>query len=117
MMTTKVRADVCVRGHSSHPSSSDVQELSVQVGDVDGIHVDHIDVPEAREGQVLEQLAPQAPSTDHQDPAGRLHEVVYLGRWLKVPGHQEPWPLQQRAQVVLVVLVPLCAGARHGDVH
>ena len=49
-MTTKVRADVCVRGHSSHPSSSDVQELSVQVGDVDGIHVDHIDVPEAREG-------------------------------------------------------------------
>ena len=35
------------------------QELPVQIGDVDGVHVDHVDVLEAHIAQVLQQLTAQ----------------------------------------------------------
>ena len=45
------------------------QELAIQVGDVDGVHVDDVDAAEARQRQVLEQLAAQAARADAQHPA------------------------------------------------
>ena len=36
------------------------QELSVEVADIDGVHVDQVDALEPHQGQVLEDLAPQA---------------------------------------------------------
>lgn len=47
------------------------EELSVEVGDVDGVHVDDVQVLEAGEGEVLEELAAQAagPHDEHLDEA------------------------------------------------
>ena len=42
------------------------EELSIEVGQVDGVHVDDVEVGEAGEGQVLEQLAAQAPRAHDQ---------------------------------------------------
>lgn len=44
------------------------EELAVEVGDVDGVHVDHVDGAKPRQRQVLEQLAAQAPGAHHQNP-------------------------------------------------
>ena len=43
------------------------EELPVQVGQVDRVHVDHVDVPEAHHGEVLEKLAAQTAGTDDED--------------------------------------------------
>jgi len=42
------------------------EELPVQVGHVDGVHVDDVDLPEAHQRQVLQQLAAQTAGPDHQ---------------------------------------------------
>lgn len=43
------------------------QELTVKVGEVDGVEVYNVDVSEAGEHQVLEQLTSNAASADHKD--------------------------------------------------
>ena len=43
------------------------QELTVQVGDVDGVEIDHLDVLEAAQREGLEQLAPDAAGANHED--------------------------------------------------
>ena len=43
------------------------EELPVQVGQVDRVHVDHVDVPEAHHGEVLEKLAAQTAGADDED--------------------------------------------------
>jgi hypothetical protein len=43
------------------------QKLAVQVGDVDGVQVDHLDVFEPAQHERLEELAPDAASADHQN--------------------------------------------------
>lgn len=43
------------------------QKLAVQVGDVDGVQVDHLDVLEPAQHERLEELAPDAAGADHQD--------------------------------------------------
>jgi len=42
------------------------EELAVEVGHVDGVEVDHVDLAEAHEREVLEQLAAEAAGADHQ---------------------------------------------------
>ena len=42
------------------------EKLAVQVAGVDGVHVDEVDVAEAREGQVGEQLAAEAAGADDE---------------------------------------------------
>ena len=44
-----------------------VQELPVEVGKVDGVHVDDVDAEEAGQGEALEQLATEAPRPDDQN--------------------------------------------------
>lgn len=44
------------------------EELPIEVGNLDGVHVDDIDVLEARQSQVLEQFAAQPTSPHHQHP-------------------------------------------------
>ncbi len=50
----------------SRPNTPE-QELAVEVGHVNGVHVDHIDLAKAAQRQVLEQLAAQAarPNAQH----------------------------------------------------
>mmetsp|Transcript_9176 Transcript_9176/g.26096 ORF Transcript_9176/g.26096 Transcript_9176/m.26096 type:complete len:296 (-) Transcript_9176:534-1421(-) len=45
------------------------QELPVEVAHVDSVHINHLNVPERQQGQVLEQLAAQATRTNHKNPA------------------------------------------------
>lgn len=63
-------------GHA-HVSLAE-QELSVEVTDVDGIEVDHLDILEAAQHQGLEQLAPDAARADHQD-CGKGGEIRSAG--------------------------------------
>ena len=46
------------------------EELPVEVRHVDGVQVHHVHAGEARQGQVLEQLAANAAGTDQEDAAG-----------------------------------------------
>jgi len=39
--------------------SAPKQELSIEIGDIDGVHVDDIDVPYAAQSQILQQLTAQ----------------------------------------------------------
>jgi hypothetical protein len=43
------------------------QELAVEVRYVNGVHVDNVDVAEARQSQVLEDLASKTTSTNDQE--------------------------------------------------
>lgn len=54
------------------------QELAVQVTQVDGIHINHINVFEARKGEVLQNFATKASSTNHQDLGGGLPVMTGL---------------------------------------
>ncbi|RUP50504.1 hypothetical protein BC936DRAFT_138840 [Jimgerdemannia flammicorona] len=59
------------------PSHSPEQKLSIEITDVDGVHVDHVDVTEAREGEVLKDLTAKTASSDDEDLAG-VQEVLCL---------------------------------------
>jgi len=43
------------------------QELTVEVGNIDGIHVNNMDVLEARQGQVGQNLATESTSSNDKD--------------------------------------------------
>jgi hypothetical protein len=45
------------------------EELSVEVGDVDGVHVDDVYVAKACEGEVFEELAAETAGADDEDAA------------------------------------------------
>ena len=57
------------------------QELSVEVGQVDGVHVNHCDISEAHQSQILKEFAAQTPSPDDQDLDVLQQEREQLGRW------------------------------------
>mmetsp|Transcript_102123 Transcript_102123/g.288409 ORF Transcript_102123/g.288409 Transcript_102123/m.288409 type:complete len:208 (+) Transcript_102123:745-1368(+) len=62
------------------------QELTVQVRDVNRVHVYDVDVSETRESEVLQHLAAETTSTDHEDLA-LLAEVLHAFRtWLECIG-------------------------------
>lgn len=72
------------------------QELAVEVAEVDGVEVDDVDLAKAGEDQVLEELAADAPSSDHQDARLGLGQprlgillrrriVTSLMRWWSAP--------------------------------
>lgn len=46
----------CHRGLGLTDVALSEEELAVEVGDVDGVHINHVDALEARQGQVLENL-------------------------------------------------------------
>ena len=63
------------------------EELPVEVGHIDRVHVNHVDVAKPRQRQVFEQLAAQAASTHDQHAAteeargrggGRQHDEAQL---------------------------------------
>jgi hypothetical protein len=44
--------------------------LAVEIGNVDGVEVDYLDVTEAGEGQVFEEFAADAAGSDEEDAGG-----------------------------------------------
>lgn len=50
---------------NTHPLPE--QELTVKVGDVDGVHIDDVNVFEAGQGQVLEDFTAQTTGTNDQN--------------------------------------------------
>ena len=58
-------------GHfrSTHVLTAE-QKLSVQVGHVDGVKVNNLDVAKSRQHKIFEELASNAPSTNNQDLGG-----------------------------------------------
>lgn len=48
------------------------QKLAVEVGEVDGVEIDDVDVAKSGEDEVLEQLAANAACTNHEDARLRL---------------------------------------------
>lgn len=59
------------------------QELAVEVGNINGVHVNDIYVPKALQGQVLQQLAAEAASTHAQHAGILLQELQQRWTWLK----------------------------------
>lgn len=49
------------------------KELSVQVGEIDGVKVDNVDFAEAGQHQVLEELTANAASTNHEHASLHKH--------------------------------------------
>lgn len=45
------------------------EELSVEVGDVDGVHIDDVYVAKAGEGKVFEELTAETAGADDEDAA------------------------------------------------
>ena len=70
---------VIARNKHGSVHSMPEQELAVQVGHVDGVHVDYINVAEPRQRQVLEQLAAEAARADAQHSAVVLR--ITIGFW------------------------------------
>jgi hypothetical protein len=60
------------------------QELPVEVAQVDGVQIDNVNLPEAREDEVLEQLAADAARSHHQN--ARLPPVSSVSSSLFAPG-------------------------------
>ena len=50
------------------------EELAVEVGDVDGVHVNDAQLLEAGEGEILEELAAEPAGAHHQ----HLHDATQL---------------------------------------
>jgi hypothetical protein len=61
-----------------HGKDGPEEELAVQVGDVDGVHVDHMDVLEAEQGEVLQDLAAQSTGTNDENLARVAEERLDL---------------------------------------
>lgn len=53
----------------------------VEVGDIDGVHVDDGDIGDGREGEVLEQLAAQAAGTNDENLELLLQQLRHLAKW------------------------------------
>lgn len=91
------------------------EELAVEVGNVDGVHIDDMDVVKAGEGEVGEDLAAETASADDEDAAlgaqkvfdgcAGLEGVIGGGAWLvKDPVYMvvPAWPLQHvRSRMVV----------------
>lgn len=75
------------------------QKLPVQVGQIDGVHVDDMHVAEAHHGQVLEQLAAQPAGADHQQFARVLQKVQYAGTRFEVRMTERAGTFQDLLQV------------------
>jgi hypothetical protein len=60
------------------------QKLPVEVAQIDGIQIDNVDLPEAREDEVLEQFAADAACSHHQN--SRLPPVSSVSCSLFAPG-------------------------------
>ena len=54
-------------------------DLPVEVGHVDGVHVDDVNVGEAAQRQVLEDLAAEAAGADHQHASLKQSQSVITG--------------------------------------
>ena len=52
------------------------EELAIEIGDLDGVHVDDFNLSEAHERQVLEQFAAEASRAHHKD-LGVLLEILF----------------------------------------
>mmetsp|Transcript_4706 Transcript_4706/g.14215 ORF Transcript_4706/g.14215 Transcript_4706/m.14215 type:complete len:206 (-) Transcript_4706:113-730(-) len=60
------------------------EELPVEVGHVNRVHVDDVQVPEAGQGQHFQKLAPKAPSANDEHPAVLTQELQQLRAGLEV---------------------------------
>ena len=45
------------------------QELTIQIGEVDRVHVNDVDVTKSQQSHIFQQLASQSTGTDQQDAA------------------------------------------------
>ena len=70
------------------------QKLSIEVGQIYGVHVDDVDLAETHEGQVLEQFASQPTSADDEDAHVLQHDVQQLRRRLELGMGQRAAALQ-----------------------
>lgn len=52
------------------------EELAIEIGDLNGVHVDDFNVSEAHEREVLEQFAAEASRAHHKD-LGVLLEILF----------------------------------------
>ena len=59
------------------------QELPVQVADVNGVHVDDVDVFEAHEGQILEEFTTEASGSNDKYFTSTLQKCQRVWRRLK----------------------------------
>ena len=68
------------------------EELAVEIGDVNGVHVNDINVAKARQSQVLQNLTTEATCTDTENFAVVMNELTDLfivEGWSKEKGKNE----------------------------
>ena len=72
------------------------EELTIEVAKVDGVQIDNVDLAEAGENKVLQELATNSSGTDHQN-AGLDNVTICRGRkWIErgqtclILGYREP---------------------------
>ena len=54
------------------------EELAVEIREINGVHVNHHNIPEAREGEILEELTAKTSSPNDQDLALLQQELLDL---------------------------------------
>jgi len=88
------------------------QKLSVQVTDVDGIHVDDVNVGKPQQSQILQNFATQPAGSDHKNLARLTYEI--FGRGASFEGGIGHWPgtIEQLIDMVIVVIEFLVIGRR-----
>ena len=80
------------------------EELPVQIGDVDGVHVNHIYVSKATQCQILQKLTAQASSSDAQD------SYIVSEKWSKIFRRFEarPCDICRSRQQAVQIFPPIC---------
>ena len=69
------------------------QELTVEVAEIDGVHIDHIDVLEARKRQILQDFTSKTTGSDHKDLRCSLPSNTRLHKFTRVrkTGVEQNW--------------------------
>jgi len=73
------------------------EELPIEVGYIDGVHIDDVDLAETHQRKVLEQLAAQAARANHEHSRHVTDELHDLGHRL-----EDNWRVEERAIVALI---------------
>mmetsp|Transcript_8351 Transcript_8351/g.28061 ORF Transcript_8351/g.28061 Transcript_8351/m.28061 type:complete len:361 (+) Transcript_8351:690-1772(+) len=76
------------------------QELTVQVGDLNRVHIDHVDVEKAKEGEIFQQLASQPSSSNHKHSDQVVQELLGLIARKEVRARARTWSGEQAIQIL-----------------
>lgn len=75
--TLRIICTIGIFTNSALPLHIPEQELPIQIADIDGVHIDYMNVAKTRQGQILEDLATQTAGAYDEDLAA-VEKVLCL---------------------------------------